>query len=183
MDVRWRPPDTRHRRLLVMTWLDADLFLVKLGWAVAPDIGLMANAGWHTVGSLAPRTQSKSSGSGCIPETIASGIAISSQLMRSSTTTVMSRVDCSAKPVAFDPCISIPRSNGSTINQIGIRGHSMAEGGIPSTIVLLFHLFEEFSILLYRLSIVSCSRSRIVTQCLSTLTMCSLRNDRKTLLT
>jgi hypothetical protein len=33
---------------------------------------------------------------------------------------VMPGIGCSAKPDAFDPCVPIPGSNKSAINQVGI---------------------------------------------------------------
>jgi hypothetical protein len=36
---------------------------------------------------------------------------------------------CSAKPVAFDPCVPIPGSNRSAINQVGISFREAGAGG------------------------------------------------------
>ena len=63
----------------------------------------------------------RSSGYGCISETIASRTAFSRPLARSSIPVATLGIGCSAKPDAFDPCVPIPGSNGSAINQVGIR--------------------------------------------------------------
>jgi len=125
---------------LVMTRLDTaamNLFLAELAQAVAPGahgIVLMDKAGWHTAGDLVVpenltlcscrpiRPNSiRSSGYGCISETIASRIVFSGPQARSSTAVVRLGIGCSTKPDAFDPCAPIPGSNGSAINQVGIK--------------------------------------------------------------
>src|SRR5262249_54180575 len=64
----------------------------------------------------------RSSGYGCISETIASRTAFFSPLTRSSAPVVRPGIGCSTKLDASDHCVPIPGSNGSAINQVGIRG-------------------------------------------------------------
>src|SRR6516162_854876 len=122
-----------------------NLFLAELGQAVAPGahgIVLMDKAGWHTSGDLVvpenlsliflPPYSPASSDHGCISETIASRTASSRPLTRSSTPAVTPGIGCSAKPVAFDPCVPIPGSKGSAVNQVGIsswRGREQSSAG------------------------------------------------------
>src|SRR5690242_7230361 len=122
-----------------MTRLDTvamNLFLAELGQAVAPGahgIVLMDKAGWHTSGDLVvPENLSlvscrhtlpnsiRSSGYGCISETIAFRTVFSRPLARSSTPVVTLGIGCSAKPDGFNPCAPTLSSNGSATNQVGI---------------------------------------------------------------
>jgi O-antigen/teichoic acid export membrane protein len=70
--------------------------------------------------ALVLMTVASPSGYGCISETIASRIAFSRPRARPSTPVATLGIGCSAKPDAFDPCVPIPGSNGSAINQVGI---------------------------------------------------------------
>src|SRR5215471_11155079 len=79
---------------------------------------------------LIPPNSTRSSGYGCISETIASRTAFSRPLARSSTPVVTLGIGCSAKPDAFDPCVPILGSNRSAINQAGIRPFNTWPSGV-----------------------------------------------------
>jgi hypothetical protein len=112
-----------------------NFFLAELGQAVvpgAPGIVLMDKAGWLTAGDLVVhenhslvsccptrRNSTRSSDYGCISETIASRTAFFRPPARSSILAVTPGIGCSAKPDALDPCVRIPGSNRSAINQAG----------------------------------------------------------------
>jgi hypothetical protein len=88
----------------------------------------------------------RSSGSGCISETIASRTAFSRPLARSSTAAATPGIGCSAKPVAFDPCVSIPGSKRSAINQVGISSRiRSAISGSRLTTPQIFQSNSNFS--------------------------------------
>jgi hypothetical protein len=42
-------------------------------------------------------------------------------------------IGCLDKPDVFDPCVPIPGSNGSAINQVGIRPCGWLDGDLNST--------------------------------------------------
>jgi hypothetical protein len=75
---------------------------------------------WSSCRPTRPNS-TRSSGYGCISETIASHTAFSRPLARSSIPVVTLGIGCSAKPDAFDPCVPIPGSKWSAINQVGMR--------------------------------------------------------------
>jgi hypothetical protein len=123
---------------LVMTRVDTaamNLFLAELGQAVAPGahgIVLMDKAGWHTAGDLVvPENLSLVFLPSYSPELNPIErlwlhlrdnrlcTAFFRPLARSSRPAVTLGIGCSAKPDAFDPCVHIPGSNGSAINQVG----------------------------------------------------------------
>jgi transposase len=125
---------------LVMTRLDTaaiNLFLAELGQAVAPGahgIVLMDKAGWHTASDLIiPANLSLAFLPPHFPELNPIerlwlhlrdnrlSTAFSRPLARSSTLVVTLWIGCSAKPDAFNPCVPIPGSNRSAINQASIR--------------------------------------------------------------
>ena len=126
-----------------------NLFLAELGQAVAPGahgIVLMDKAGWHMASDLVvpanlslvflppiPPNSTRSSGCGCILETIASRTAFSRALGRSSTAVVTLGIGCSAKPDAFNPCVPIPGSNRSAINQVSMHNELSALGQLTKT--------------------------------------------------
>jgi len=68
-----------------------------------------------------------------ISETIASRTAFSRPLARSSIPAVTLGIGCSDKPDAFDPCVPIPGSNGSAINQVGMSGVQTGPGATALT--------------------------------------------------
>jgi hypothetical protein len=113
-----------------------NLFLAELAQAAAPGahgIVLMDEAGGiPPVISSCPKTSAwcpcrpirpnstRSSGYSCISKTIATRSAFSRPRAMSSTPVVTRGIGWSAKPDAFDPCVPIPGSNGSAINQVSI---------------------------------------------------------------